>query len=357
MHITLSKDSHLKVDLLNLDAITKNTLKLFFGSNLSDLANLTQINQHTDVVITDFERGLSDEIIDNITNKNQFGIILYSSDKKPNLESSRLEYLKKPINTKELKICIKNIYNRISTVQSSSVISHDKITKKSVKTQANFKRTKNSNSHLYSAINNKTKSDIQNSYRTHKYVGSNKDIDPNNQEEIKRIYLTPEKYLYHHLVQAKSMANKIDSDISIKTIFGQILYHHQLQKFYYNFDAHKIKYMQITPLFDNTKLTNIEIKARLIMNNPVNKDGNGMIWESAIFASKGRVPKHTQIHNIINMTAWPNYSKLQLFRYAIQISAAWSQHKLSLVDSAKQLNIPLKIHFHTLLCHERNKLC
>jgi len=44
---------------------------------------------------------------------------------------------------------------------------------------------------------------------------------------------------------------------------------------------------------------------------------------------------------------------LQIFRYAIQISAVWSRNKMSLIETAKQLKIPQRYVF-TLYCAMRS---
>ncbi len=61
------------------------------------------------------------------------------------------------------------------------------------------------------------------------------------------------------------------------------------------------------------------------------------------------------------MRCWPNFTKLLVFRYAVQITSAWSRNNLSLLATAKQLQIPQRYVFtlynamHSIGCVDTSK--
>ena len=342
--------SKLTVSLENLDDITRNTLKFFFSSNLCSKAELTRAGENSNLLIVDYERGLDKNLVKNLTENNQYAIVLHMASKEPE-DDDRLTWLVKPIQALRLKQNIDTILDHIkASDMPKTVISKVQVEQKSqTNSDKSDMRPKSSNAHLYLAVNQETDTDKQNRYKAHKHVGGNKDIDPSNPDELKRIFLTPEKYLYHYLAKAVSLSNSNKSDIIIKTLFGNILFEDHSQKFFYGFDENKIKFMQGSPLFSESTLSLINIDSQLQRNKTVSMQAKEMIWKSAISASKGRVPTGTSMDKSIEMKYWPNFSKLKIFRYAVQITAAWSRNALSLIDTASQLKIPQRYVF-TLYC-------
>lgn len=203
----------------------------------------------------------------------------------------------------------------------------------------------NGNSHLSMAMQDETDKDVLNRYKAHKHVGSNPDIDPNNSEQLEKIYHTPEKYLYFHLARAVKRANEKKSDIRIHTVFGSILFDYKTQLFHHAFTGTKLKYIKSSPLFNQTDCSFIEIKSEVLQSKKYNQNARKLIWDSAILASKGRVPRGTNLKQVIEMECWPNFTNLIIFRYVVQITSAWSRHSLSLVETAKQLEVPQRYVF------------
>jgi hypothetical protein len=350
----------LQISLNNLDDITNNTLKFFFKSNLCDKAELKTKDKEIDVFIIDSDRKFDQQIISNLKANNQFAIFLYNQMNNPILEENTYN-VTKPVQVKYLKQQIDFITTRINEVNNTETdsippTSHKKqkihnigqpeFSPKLFQVSDKQKPTLNfQNNHLSNAIKDTTELNTLNQYKAHKHVGSNKDINPDNPEELKKIYHNPKKYLYHHLVKAVKIGDTHNSDVIIKTLFGSLLFDHKSNEILHEFSKAKMRYFKSSPLFLETEiiLTSISIKAR--ESNSVTQDSESLIWQAAINASKGRVPLGTSLTQTVDMSTWPNFSRLLVFRYVIQITAAWSTHHMSLLDTASQLHIPQRYIF------------
>jgi hypothetical protein len=337
------KNKNIFVKLLNLDEITHSTLSYFFKSDLCKQAEISESSIQTNVYIVDQQREITDHFYKTINILKQYAIVLYM-DKIQLPNSPNILPLRKPINAQKLSLLIKQIDLLIhKTSEDKPVVENTHNNKRRVATQ-----TDNNHSHLYNAITKERVNDIHLRYKAQKYVGSNKDIRQD-QSLTKRVFLTPEKYLYHHLINAKKLAQKHQSNTIIRSYSGDVYYHYSLNQFLYNIDGKKLKLIQTAPLPITFKIAYFNKTNKILCSSLKTNEASAFIWESAIQASKGRIPKNTDIHNIVRMKAWPNFPGLQIFRYAIQISALWSCQELSLYDTAAYLKIPQRYVF-TLYC-------
>lgn len=378
------QSSKLQINLKNLDDITQNTLNFFFSSNLCSFAELNLFDNQANLLVIDYDRGIDDRFLKELEKNNQLALVLHLKSDRP-INNKRLLWLKKPIQVIFLKEKIKQAYELLN-----SGFKADTVTDKQTKTKPNDefslvnletqieeskqenltptsivpkspavqsiqanklqlkikKKVTHKNSHLFNAISEEeSNKEIQNRYRAHKHVGSNRDVDLSIPDNISKVYFEPKKYLYYHLVKAVKMAQTTKSDIIIKTVFGNIYYHRKKDEFIHDFDETKLRFMRSNTVFKNTKLLRLEKKSQIILHHPIKESREKMIWQSAILASRGKLPQNTEVHKAVILKCWPNYSKLQLFRYIVQITAAWSRHRISLADTAAKLKIPQRYVF------------
>ncbi|VAW49339.1 hypothetical protein MNBD_GAMMA03-1835 [hydrothermal vent metagenome] len=120
---------------------------------------------------------------------------------------------------------------------------------------------------------------------------------------------------------------------------------------YFDLDKQKLRLIQTTPIFENTSvsLVTLDLVKLAVQNNQTSIDYNVFLWDTAILASKGRIPKGTDLHSNVQMQFWPNFPKFKVFRHAIQIAALWSIKPESLLNTSRQLKIPQRYVF-TLYC-------
>ncbi len=358
--MNIQHNSKLKISLNNLDTITQNTLKFFFKSKLCEKAELFINDDNANVLIIDLDRHYNKEIIPNLKKNNQYVIFLHNEMNTPISEENTYN-VTKPVQVKYLKQQISFISQRINDTEKDDIVSGKENTK-SITTTAKHVHSKPSsqpfglinnksdtqnfkNNHLDMALKKSTESSTLNQYKAHKHVGSNRDINPDNPEELKKIYHNPKKYLYHHLVQAVKLGKNNKTDILIKTLFGNLYFDYNSQNILHSFNKAKMRYFRSSPLFIETKIVKNSLSEKSKKEYTISQNAESLIWQSAINASKGRVPLGTSLTQTIEMTSWPNFSRLLIFRYVIQIAAAWSTHHMSLLDTASQLKIPQRYIF------------
>ena len=349
----------LQIDLHNLDDTIQSTLKFFFESNLCEKAELSK--QEANVFIIDSDRKFDQRIISNLKVNNHFVIFLHNPMNNPILEENTYN-VAKPVQIKYLKQQIHFIFARIQEINKSKLqqvnYSDDnekyvidrpkknKIRAKHSPVDNKSNTTKNNdNNHLNLALKETTELNPLNQYMAYKHVGAKKDINPDNPEELQKIYHKPKKYLYHHLAKAVKMGESHKSDILIKTLFGNLLFDYKSKEILHNFSQAKMRYFKSSPLFIETKSILTSLSAKVREANPTCQDSKGLIWQAAIKASKGRIPLGTSLTQTVEMNTWPNFSRLLIFRYAIQITATWSTHRMSLLDTASALHIPQRYIF------------
>lgn len=330
-----NSDKKLNIELTNLDELTKKTLSYFFSSNLCQYGKLSQSQAKTNLYIVDSHRKSDNINLSNLENSAQYAIVLHIDSEKPHTNNN-VFYLKKPIDTFKLKSLVEHIYKKV----------YKNIIVTEVTPKENVIIDDSQHSHLFNAINVETQEDIHLRSRAQKYVGSNKDIDIEDIDKHKgKIFLTETKYIYYYLKKAKKMAKTNKSNVIMKTFSGDVYYDFNKNIFMHNLEVNKVKLLQSSPIITEIKYYFIDDDSHQKSTYVKSIDATEFIWESAIQASKGRVTENTDITKCVNMKTWPNFSKLQIFRYAVQISAVWSRHKLSLVETAKQLSIPQRYVF------------
>lgn len=77
-------------------------------------------------------------------------------------------------------------------------------------------------------------------------------------------------------------------------------------------------------------------------NHPDAVDLEGLIWELALGASGGRVPEGTRAESLCSLQDWPNFTRLTPTPGAMSIAALWTRQSITLEETARTLQVPLK---------------
>lgn len=399
----------LKVELSELDGITANTLSFFLKSKMCEIAELNETSSKPNVLVIDNEIGIKENVLEGLKANNQYAILLHMVSNKPevrerlfciqkpiqvftlkeafkkihkalhsnqinntlsdggliadsepekaiekgfpskgkrnlqDVESNELEFAS--INENEVAEAVNELDSESNELYERAIKVQELVNEEISQIPPVKKKKPSKNAHLGMAVQNETNQEKQNRYKAHKHVGSNKDINPNNPDELEIIFHTPEKYLYYHLANAMKLGKEQNKDIRIETIFGNIYLENKAQIFHYKYDDKKLKYAQKSPLFLDVKCISVDLSKRIISDNKLKQDAQILVWNSSIAASKGRIPNGSSLNSVVFMKSWPNFTKLMIFRYAVQITSAWSRNNLSLLATAKQLQIPQRYVF------------
>lgn len=70
-----------------------------------------------------------------------------------------------------------------------------------------------------------------------------------------------------------------------------------------------------------------------------------LMWKVALWSAMGRIPIGSDPERLVELAYWPNFTRIFLPRHAIRIAALWSQHPMSLFDTATILNIEYRYVF------------
>lgn len=65
-----------------------------------------------------------------------------------------------------------------------------------------------------------------------------------------------------------------------------------------------------------------------------------VIWQVALWSSRGRLAQSINPNSKLSLPAWPNFTRVQVTPYAVQIAALWTQHSLTANELAETLGIP-----------------
>ncbi len=67
-----------------------------------------------------------------------------------------------------------------------------------------------------------------------------------------------------------------------------------------------------------------------------------LLWETAIWASAGRLPRGSNPGKRVQLRRWPNMTRFMLLPDGMRIAALWLDHPISLTSTCRMLNIPIE---------------
>jgi len=70
-----------------------------------------------------------------------------------------------------------------------------------------------------------------------------------------------------------------------------------------------------------------------------------VLWNVALWTSRGRLPKGTDPRQPQRLMAWPNFTRVAAVPNAMRICALWSRETISPVDVARRLQLPQRVVF------------
>ncbi len=336
----MNTSSKLQVEITDLDRITKNTLGYYFNSSLCTNAIQCKSSNDAELLIVDADRSIADGFLKGLRKNNQYAIVLHKPADEF-VDEERLIGLTKPIQQNQLKKIIDTVYELVKNNRANS---STEATHTQSPSSSQLKSNLTASNHPASLDKKNQNSDSKSSlrFKLRAYVGSNSDIKLSSTASIDHIYITPKKYLYHHLAKAVKIGKLNKSDVIIKTLSGRVLYENSSQQFYCS-DWSRLKHIQANPLFEDTTLAQTKAGSELSKEAPLS--ATETTWEAALLASKGRLPMGTSLYNVVEIISWPDFSKLIMFEYTDNIITAWSHKQMSVINTAYELKIPQRYVF------------
>jgi|GEM_PF-2657869 len=198
------------------------------------------------------------------------------------------------------------------------------------------------NKHLSNAINPDQIKYESNRFYAQKYVGLTPDVDFSNAEEIKKIQLNPQSFLFNYLKEAFALSKLKNRIASVKTVYG-LFYVDALEKvIYHDKSGEEIVNIHKIPFYKDTQVSIPKFKRAALnaLQTLYKFDYEPFVWLSSINASKGKVPIYVDFNAPIKLMAWPDLTQLVVFKHSIRIIALWSRGNYSLKQTGQLLKIP-----------------
>ncbi|MEW8508042.1 MAG: hypothetical protein AB2598_15195 [Candidatus Thiodiazotropha sp.] len=172
------------------------------------------------------------------------------------------------------------------------------------------------------------------------FVGTSPDIDPADPGHVERIYYDPAHYLQGFSQQALNQAVLCNQAINIEGPWPALTLDIINNKMWVAASERQLRPFCTLP--DAT--LEVELTPLAAGWNPAANAKcyplQAFIWQLALWASRGRLPDGTDIHQPIYIRRWPNFTRLVITPHAMAIAALWAQQPRSLLDTANALEIP-----------------
>ena len=197
-----------------------------------------------------------------------------------------------------------------------------------------------------------TELDIEKEEDTLQWCGHLEDIDPNNHEELHKIYYDPKQYMQSFLEKAFDVSKQSENKAILLDGLHtpMVIFHKQNQLFCpCTLADNNLQTMSLLPVAKNrlqmTVLTESELKSYIITNNLVKNTLDSFLWQVSLWTARGRLPKGTDLNKDVILLHWPNFTRLVVTPYALKISALWMSQPHSLLETAQILEIPQRYVF------------
>ncbi len=186
----------------------------------------------------------------------------------------------------------------------------------------------------------------------HQYCGYAQDINPDNPQGFLKFYYEPNQYLQGFFEKAFVIGQQLDSGgIMIEGLYTKMILMPKQNQILCGceFNDSQLRTMTLLPLSNShlrmTTLSEAEIILSQDDNQLIEQPLDKFLWRVALWTSRGRVPKGTDLYKKIVLLHWPNFTRLIVTPYALKISALWMVQPHSLLETAKILEIPQRYVF------------
>lgn len=330
----------IRVAAVGMDDRMKHALHMFFQGPCKKGCILVQ-EELAEVAIIDLDGYQGKEVCDNYRSRHpeQHAILI-------SLHETAIEdgvFLRKPLNTKELIKALKPVRSAVSpqiltsnqsipdnssqtTTPSNNIAAKD--ISRDKKTRASTPLT-----HHAAMLLEEQDSKI--------LIGTAPDIDPNDPEQLNHVQYDPRDFLQNQIDHGCQTAFERKRHVRLDTSRGAIDFYPDGHRILVNFNESQLRTLSVVPIARSELSLSILDENEPKPENPqliTNKEA--LVWKTALWASRGRVPTGICLDTPVFIRRWPNMTRLQLSPHALRIAALWSQQPHSLLMTAKTLNIP-----------------
>ena len=182
------------------------------------------------------------------------------------------------------------------------------------------------------------------------FVGTHSDIDINDQQQLQKIFYSPEKLLQSSMERAREKSQE-SGKIAQLNIMDHVFYfdakNHEVHS---TVSSSVIRHLCVVHQDEAPTLTlkPESFRSDLAFILKANEKKNhrkhswsmdAFLWVITLWCSRGRVPVGTDITRPVYLMEWPNLTRLEQIPHAARIAALIYDQPRTLFDTAKQLGI------------------
>jgi hypothetical protein len=173
-------------------------------------------------------------------------------------------------------------------------------------------------------------------------IGTVPDIDPEDPQLLAKAQYDPNEFLQGHIYCARKIADDRNRCVRLDTSRGSIYLFPDGHGAKLGINETRLRTLSVVPVIENSlSVSVLEIGYTLAQDDDSSIiDRDALLWKTALWASRGRVPAGTSLDTPVFLKRWPNMTRLLLFPHALRIAALWVDQPRSLLDTAETLNIP-----------------
>lgn len=181
----------------------------------------------------------------------------------------------------------------------------------------------------------------------HYFLGSQADVSLDVPEERAKVYYDPAQFLQGFVHRAIGAGVETASVMIVSgTRFGSIEIYPFARLARASANSAALYAAARLPLREDE--VSIE-PAPELPQMPLNREGtellDALLWQLALWASRGHAPMGTNLDEPVVLKHWPNVSRLLFPPHAAQIVALWARRATPLVNTASTLDIPQRYVF------------
>jgi hypothetical protein len=115
-----------------------------------------------------------------------------------------------------------------------------------------------------------------------------------------------------------------------------------VQEVYLNLKDSQLRSLAVVPVVEGSLKYSLDMDVHEYIKNDDYSETSreALLWKTALWASRGRVPIGTRLDIPAFLRRWPNLTRLVLFPHALRIAALWTNQPHSLLTTAQSLAIP-----------------
>ncbi|PIE40746.1 MAG: hypothetical protein CSA49_06895 [Gammaproteobacteria bacterium] len=367
------KKDPLLIATLCLDKRTRKAFELFFSSLCDGRFVLTSDEKNAHAVLLDMDAVNGEKERLNYRTQNPYKPLILISLISRELPDKNSYLVRKPINHHQFQEVLTAITGNKSNQGVSRPLPHKKTALPAEQPQKSAKNEKISKQQQQSVKNkelwpsNKPEIKVDDSLSDTtiaaqclssaeevNFVGDHKDIDISKAHQVLAVTYSPEKMLQGAVCKARNIAKEQGAAVEV-IAFGVAIIIDPLKNVAYTSVSDSVlrplclmetkELPQLRTLPDQYLEKQLYSKKLKDVDELLISDLDAFIWKVALWSSRGRVPKETDLYASAALTAWPNFPRLESIPHGLRITALMMQELLPLVEVATKLNIPQRYVF------------